>query len=75
MKISTILLIAINPECSMCSFSFVVTSLSFFFLVGYRHHMYTVLQFMWKQEKYKDTLYNLAEDVSSHIIGHLLVIV
>ena len=37
--------------------------------------MYTVLQFMWKQDKYKDTLYNLAEDVSSYIIGHLLVIV
>ena len=37
--------------------------------------MYTVLQFMWKQDKYKDTLYNFAEDVSRDIIGHLLVIV
>lgn len=32
---------------------------------GYRHHMYTVLQFMWKQDKYKDTLYNFAEDAAN----------
>lgn len=32
---------------------------------GYRHHMYSVLQYMWKQDNYKDTLYKLAEDAAN----------
>lgn len=32
---------------------------------GYRHHMYTVLQFMWKQDNYKDTLFKLAEEAAN----------
>lgn len=40
-------------------------------MLGYRHHMYSVLQYMWKQDNYKDTLYKLAEDVccSFMVIG------
>ena len=34
-----------------------------FDLSGYRHHMYSVLQYMWKQDKYKDTLRTLADEV------------
>lgn len=32
---------------------------------GYRHHMYSVLQYMWKQDKYKDTLRTLADEASN----------
>ena len=35
-------------------------------MAGYRHHMYSVLQFMWKQDNYKDTLFKLAEEVAVH---------
>ena len=46
-----------------------------FDLSGYRHHMYSVLQYMWKQDKYKDTLRTLADEVhfslyhASHFCG------
>ncbi|KAJ7373174.1 Ubiquitin conjugation factor E4 A [Desmophyllum pertusum] len=31
---------------------------------GYRHHMYSVLQFMWKQDNYKKTLLKMGEDAA-----------
>lgn len=32
---------------------------------GYRHHMYSVLQYMWKQDNYKDTLFKLADEAAN----------
>ncbi len=37
-----------------------------FFWPGYRHHMYSVLQFMWKEENYKDSLMKMGDEVRSN---------
>ncbi|XP_020626137.1 ubiquitin conjugation factor E4 A-like [Orbicella faveolata] len=31
---------------------------------GYRHHMYSVLQFMWKEEKYRESLTKLGDEAA-----------
>ena len=48
-----------------------------YFLLGYRHHMYSVLQFMWKEEKYRESLTKMGDEVRANetqtkiIQGHI----
>ncbi|KAL9957844.1 hypothetical protein ACROYT_G034792 [Oculina patagonica] len=47
-----------------CDIEFTGHSMQFEQKFGYRHHMYSVLQFMWKEENYKDSLMKMGDEAA-----------